>query len=967
MMRSSRLFAIVLLGMTLFPILVGAQSDRGSIGGHVTDSSNGALKGAAIEIQPGNITTASNAQGTYYVNGLSAGTYTITATYVGFALFTKAVTVSAGQTSIVDVKMDVESQKDQVLVTAERASGEAEAINEMRTADNILQVLPADVITSLPNANMADAIGRLPSVTLERDEGEGKYVQIRGTEPRLTNTTVDGINVASPESGVRQIKLDTIPADLVESVQINKTLQANMNADGIGGSVNLVTKTAGERPTVSVSGIGGYTPIIGGRGVVETTGSIGKRFGSSKKFGVLVGGSYDWNGRGIDDIEPVPDVATSANGSTARYFDTMDQREYEYYRSRWGFGGTADYQLKEDSNIYVKFLYSDFRNFGSRWVYTLTDNTPGVRLLNSNGCQTDDNGVTVTPCTGVPSFNTSIRRPDYAIWSIVTGGKHVFSSSWLAWDVSVGRSRQLQPSGDPAASFDATNLSSSACTYNLAGTTAQYLPQWSQPCYTEAYNPANFTLSSIDVLSGGKTAQLNLQGSAAYARRFHIGSHLSTLEFGGRFRNAHKYDDSFLNTATPNGSVPMTQFPSQFWNYNYYDGAYKLGPNPNYQAVLAYYNANADQFTLVDTSGGNSANFDLIEQVAAGYVMDTIDFSKFQLVAGVRIESTNLRTVSWNSGGPNGNDPPPGLDFKQSGSYINVLPSVSLKYMMNKNTNIRAVFSEGLARPDPQDIAQALTYTFVSPTSESNTATLGNPNLKAELAYNGDLLFEHYLNPFGMIQAGFFYKSLVDPIVTETFRVNDFTPAPGKTGTYLVSQPINAGSGWVYGFEASYIQHLTFLPGLLHGLGISANYGYTNSQANGLPGRSDHPRLLRSAPNTWNISPTYDLGPLSFRAGFSYNAANIYSYQYQDGTDGSTPTAGGLHGPNGDTYFYPHLQIDLQGSLRLHRGFSLISYILNTNNEVFGFYNGSSQYMIQREYYKPTFALGLRWSPTHEQ
>src|SRR5438046_6139365 len=90
---------------------------------------------------------------------------------------------------------------------------------------------------------MADAIGRLPSVTLERDEGEGKYVQIRGTEPRLSNLTIDGINVPSPEGGVRQVKLDTIPADLVESVEINKTLEANMDGDGIGGSVDLVTKS----------------------------------------------------------------------------------------------------------------------------------------------------------------------------------------------------------------------------------------------------------------------------------------------------------------------------------------------------------------------------------------------------------------------------------------------------------------------------------------------------------------------------------------------------------------------------------------------------------------------------------------------------------------------------------------------------------------------------------------------------
>ena len=122
----------------------------------------------------------------------------------------------------------------------------------------------------------------LPSVTLERDEGEGKYVQVRGTEPRLTNTTIDGINVPSPESGVRQIKFDAIPADLVESVEINKTLQANMDGDGIGGSINLVTKTASERPTVALSGMGGYMPILGGRGQVESTGTVGQRFGAEQ-------------------------------------------------------------------------------------------------------------------------------------------------------------------------------------------------------------------------------------------------------------------------------------------------------------------------------------------------------------------------------------------------------------------------------------------------------------------------------------------------------------------------------------------------------------------------------------------------------------------------------------------------------------------------------------------------------------
>src|SRR4029077_5987003 len=165
------------------------------------------------------------------------------------------VDVVAGQVAGLDIKLEVASVNEQVLVTAERAAGEAEAINRERSADNIVQVPPADIIRSLPNANLADAIGRLPSVPLERDEGEGKYVQVRGTEPRLSNLTIDGVNVPSPESGVRQIKLDTLAADLVESVEINKTLQANMDGDGIGGSVNLRTKTAAERPMVMVSAL----------------------------------------------------------------------------------------------------------------------------------------------------------------------------------------------------------------------------------------------------------------------------------------------------------------------------------------------------------------------------------------------------------------------------------------------------------------------------------------------------------------------------------------------------------------------------------------------------------------------------------------------------------------------------------------------------------------------------------------
>src|SRR6267378_1699291 len=488
-MRTFAASLFVLVCLLLLSAPTQAQTERrGGISGSITDTGGGILQGAQVTVEPGGVKVVSDAQGQFLVNGLAAGTYTVTISYVGFVTSTKSITVAAGQVANVDVQLSVSSQNQEVLVTAKRPSAEAEAVNRERTADNVLQVLPDEVIRSLPNANMADALGRLPSVTIERDEGEGKYVQIRGTEPRLANLTIDGVNTPSPESGVRQIKLDAIPADIVESVEINKTLQANMDPDGIGGSVNLVTKTAGERPTVNISGMGGYTPIINGRGLVETAGTVGQRFGHDKRFGALIGGTYDWNGRGIDDLEPVPDIASLPGGSTARYFEAIDIREYRYYRSRWGLAGSPDYKPSDGSTIYVRGLYSDFHNYGDRWVYSLTDNTQGIKLLGSNGCATDPvTGLTTAPCTGVPSFNDQIRRPDYALGSVLMGGKHVLTTTWYAWDISAARSSQVGQVGDRTASFNADGLPTSSCQYDLANTKSLYLPQWTPACFTEAY------------------------------------------------------------------------------------------------------------------------------------------------------------------------------------------------------------------------------------------------------------------------------------------------------------------------------------------------------------------------------------------------------------------------------------------------------------------------------------------------
>ena len=405
------LFALFTSGTTF------GQSTKGVIAGVAKDSAGAILQGAKVELQPQVRPTTTNGIGEFTITEVAPGTYSIIVSYVGFKPYTTSVTVAPGQTTRINATLEVGSASDQVIVTADRPHGEAEAINRTLAAENILQVLPAEVIVSLPNANIADALGRMPSVTIERDEGEGKYVQIRGTEPRLSNTMVDGVTIPSPESGVRQIKLDTIPSDLVDSVEINKTLQANIDADGIGGSVNLVTKTAGDSPTVTLGGVGGYTPIIGGRTVYQVGGTVGKRFGQTRKFGLLIGGTYDFNGRGINDIEPSP-----TSDSATPHYDSMDLRDYIYYRTRWGMTATADYKLREGSNIALRGVFSNFRNWGNKWVYTLNDGD-------------------------LPEYSQDWRRPNMAIMSTALQGRHIFNASTIIWDASVGRSRSLGGSG----------------------------------------------------------------------------------------------------------------------------------------------------------------------------------------------------------------------------------------------------------------------------------------------------------------------------------------------------------------------------------------------------------------------------------------------------------------------------------------------------------------------------------------
>jgi len=953
----------LLLGFSLY-----GQERKSTISGRAMDTNHDALVGARVELQPNGYTVTTDAQGAFTISDLVPGKYTLTISYVGFKPFSTDVTVASGGSANVDAELQVETVNEQVIVRGERERGEIEALNREITADNIVQVLPAEVITSLPNTNIADAVGRLPSVSLERDEGEGKYVQIRGTEPRLTNTTLDGVHVPSPES-VRQVKLDAIPADLIDSVEINKTLSPSQEGDAIGGSVNLVTKRAGERPFVSLQTMGGYTPVgLGGR-LNEVDGTIGRRFGREKRLGLLVGGSYDYNQRGTDDIEPSQDVnpifaggpGTPQTGTFSGVNGT-DIREYTFYRHRYGFVGSADYKLGQGSLAYLRGLFSNFLDYGEDWIVT-----PAVGTFTS---------PTTTANDGTLDYSHVIRRPQQRIFNVIAGANHSLGKTLIAYEVALGHGRSI-------GGFHSAHFSGPSNVQFAIDNSKPFTPKFNQVGGDNIFDPANYSLGggnfnffkTISLDTQNHILERDVTGSISVSRQYALGSHLGTWEMGFKVRDARKtsnFHEPIFVTTVPGASLaPLTSVVGSTANPNpgYYFGNYRLLPLSNFDRILSFFNANRSLFTEATDFEhliSDPNDYTTSERVVAGYIQNTITFGHFKVLGGLRIEGTQasfLGTIAKFSATVKdpisgdfvfqGDTPAPGAQ-----TYTNFLPSVQVQYNFNGTTNIRAAYGRGIARPNFSDLPP-----FQLVEQGRNRVTVGNPALKPTHANDFDLLFEHYLKTVGIIEGGWFYKDLGDPIFqTQT------TPTTGPFTGFQLRQPTNGRKAYITGVEFAWQQHFTFLPGLLNGVGVSANYSYTTSQAKfpidpntGNPTRADS-ALLRQAPNNWNFDTTYDKGPISARMGLTHNDRSIFLYNFQ-----GVPL-GGINGPKGDVYYYPHTQVDAQVSYRLPHahGVHAIVSMLNLNNEVFGFYQGSEQFPIQREYYSRTIAVGLRWTSNPE-
>lgn len=897
----TRLSLVLVLAAVLAvaPNAAGAQPATCSITGAVVDAvSSAPLIGVNIVLDGTSFITSTDRAGRFLLSGVPVGDYQLLAVYSGHKDERSPVSVAGGSTLRVDVKLTPATFAETVTVTAEPiGEGQARALNQQRTAPSIMNVVPADQIGAFPDPNAAEASSRIPGVSIASDQGEGRYILIRGTEPRLNSVLIDGERIPAPEGGVRQVQLDAVPADQLQSIEVSKALTPDMDGDAIGGAVNLVTKQAVGKPTLLLSATGGYNALQESANQRMFTATAGRRF-SDGRFGLLAGFSSSALTRGSENFE-----AEYEDG----YLADLQLRDYQIERDRNGLNASGDVRLGNNGSLMVKGIFNKFNDYEK------------------------NNRIRFRPPNSRIEHVMKNRNQSDTIRMVSGAGQHLAGQrTTVDYKVSWAHSEEDQPDRLDTI-FRQTKVSFSPNVSPTSIDPERILPNPSRndaaAATLNAWESDIFNTQDRDI-----TASFNVRSAIRNG-----GRSTTYVKLGARVRDKDKRRDSTLTSGKPASTVlfPALQ-DSGFDNSRFLDffpAGYAPFPGINADASRAMFNALPASALEIDHEG-DAENYDATERVIAGYAQ--LEFflgNKWFILPGVRYESTDIDYSGFDVMYDGDGDYASTRPVSGTSNYGTFMPGLHVKYAVTEATNVRGAITRTMARPNYYDLVP---YQLVF--QEDGDIARGNSNLKPTTSNNVDLLVEHYLPSIGMVSGGLFYKRLTDYIYE--FRV----PEAIFGDTYQVTQPRNGESASLWGFELAFQNQFRNLPGPLDGLGLMANYTWTDSSAS-YPDRDGDATLPGQSAHLGNVSVWYE------KRGFSTRVSWNFHGKYIDAVGGS---------PAGDVYYDNHKQIDVSLSQRITKNIRVYADALNLTNEPLRYYIGTTERPIQEEYYRWWAMFGVK-------
>ena len=897
-----------------------AEASLGVMRGRVVDTQNQVLPGATVMIESLHTGAVSDVNGYYTLANLKPGTYTVKVSYVGYAPQTMTLTVSPDKTAVHDFVL-TDGIELQGIEVKGAFHGQSRAINQQKNNFNLTNVVSADQVGKFPDSNIGDALKRINGINVQYDQGEARFGQVRGTSPDLSSVSVNGNRLPSAEGDARNVQLDLIPADMIQTIEVNKVVTADMDGDAIGGAINLVTKNTPYRRIFNVTAGTGYN-WISDKMQLNLGATWGDRF-FNDKFGIMAAASYQNSPAGSDNTEFEYDLDDDGNV----VLSSAEIRQYYVTRERQSYSLSMDYDFNPTNKIYFNGIYNRRNDWENRYGLSYKDLTEGP------------GGMTVESQLKMgDKDNRNARRELQQTMDFTLGGNHLlWDRLQTDWTASYSRATEDKPN-------------ERYFTLKQEGLTIDMADAGGRQPYS--LTPVSLLTGDweVDELTNGDEAVEENEWKAKVDFELPLASGLfgNSLKFGAKYTHKHKtknaeifdytdgYADNYgdewkdhLKTEIRDGFMAGDQYkPTDFVDKEYI-GAFT-------QADL---DAMGGEMDLEESSG----NYDATEQVTAAYVRFTQDLGRnLTLMAGLRMEHTNLETSGTTLFFDENGDGSLGSTGVHKHSYTDWLPSLLLKWDVNDDFKVRASYTKTLARPK---------YSYLVANSTYNTEdgeveiTLGNPDLKPITSHNVDLSAEYYFKSVGLVSAALFYKRIND------FTVNWTEDMPyGNYAEAEVHQPLNAFDADLFGVELGFQRDFGFIAPALKCVGFYGNYTYTHSNiVESYVSDKENQVLPGSPEHMANASLYFDKWGLNVRLSYNFTSA------FQDDEEYVEETA--LR-----RYYDKTNYLDLNASYTWGKDvkFTVYAQANNLLNQPLRYYQGTKDRSMQVEYYGAKVNAGFK-------
>lgn len=887
----------------------------GQLKGRILDDEKNPLPGAVVIIDSNKQSVITDFDGFYSFADVTCGNHNLKVSYIGFLPVSKSIIVSEKSTAEDIVMSDTSQKLDEVVVTGV-FSGQQRAINAQKNNINITNVVSADQIGKFPDSNIGDALKRISGINVQYDQGEARFGQVRGTPAEFSSVTINGSRLPSAEGDIRNVQLDLIPSDMIQTIEVSKTLMPDQDGDAIGGSINLVTKNSPHRFTVGAVAGTGYN-WISRKAQMNFGLTLGNRF-FNDRLGVMLAASYNNAPAGSYNTEFIWGKDDDGN----IYINDYQIRQYFVTRERQSYSLSLDWKFNDFNKIWFKGIFNNRNDWENRYRTTLKDISPegkaDVRIQTKGGSGDERNA----------------RLERQRTMDFTFGGEN--KCGWLGIDWKLGYARATEER--PNERYIDYRLKSQKFSFDLSNPREPFATpdDGSTMTLDDSYSLKELTQQQEDIVEQDFKAAVDFKAKL---------SDRSKIKFGLKFVNKTKDKEIDYYEYTP---LDKKAFNKDAFANTVNQSVDRFMPSAKYQVGTfidkEYLGSldldNADLFKREQVAEELAGNFHARENVTSGYVrIDSRLADNLNFMGGLRVENTALRYIGRiyddEANTVSKTDP-------ETSNYINFLPSLLLKWNINDDFLLRAGYNQSISRPKYSALVPGMNIK-----RGDNEISIGNPGLKATTSHNLDVSAEYYWKSIGLVSAGLFYKRIEGFIVDEVAYNREYQ---GTVWTKF-TQPKNGGNANIFGIEAAWQRDFSFIIPAMKCFGLYATYTYTHSRVTdfNFEGRENEKGLsLPGAPeHTANLSLYFDKSGFSARLSFNYasdfidemGASSFYDRYY-------------------DSVKYMDLNVSYTFGSKTK--FTIYADCNNILNQPLRYYQGSKDYTMQQEYYGVKLNGGIK-------